>query len=530
MRRRSVPGKGRRGFDPVRLTVFEELFAGLAEDMGEVLRLTAPSVNIRERRDFSCAVFDAGGGLVGQAAHIPVHLGSASLSVRAVRERFPDLRDGEVVLLNDPHAGGTHLPDLTLVTAVEVSPGVRWSVVNRAHHADVGGSRPGSMGTAGDLCAEGLRIPPVLLHGPGGWSEDVLALVLANTRTPAQRFGDLRAQVEANRYGAERLKFLFASQGAGACIEAVAALREKAERALLGFTRSLRHGRHRSHGILEGDGILEEDLELRLELVVSRSGRLTFDFRGSCDQTPGSLNANPAVVRAAVLYALSAAAGRGLPPQAFEGGILRILTREGSLLEPRFPAACAGGNVETSQRLVDLCLEALGRAGAEVPAESAGTMNNLSFGGRDPAGRPFAYYETLGGGAGAGPWGPGGAAVQTHMTNTRNTPIEECERNLPLVLERCEILRNSGGRGRHRGGEGMRRAYRFLVPVEVTLLADRRTHPPKGRKGGRPGRPGRQYVLAGGRRRPFPSKGSRRLEVGEVLVLETPAGGGYGRP
>ena len=511
--------------DPIRLSIFHELFTALAEEMGEVLRGTAPSVNIRERRDYSCALFDPDGRLVSQAAHIPVHLGSAGLSVEAVR-RHP-LAAGDAWLLNDPYAGGTHLPDLTLVSPVwldDTQEGRPWFLVNRAHHSDIGGSQPGSMAPSADLPAEGLRIPPLPLLRGGEWQDGLLQMILANTRTPELRLGDLRAQVESNRLGERRLRELWAEQGHAACREAHEALLDYSARLLATSLQRLGSGKHRAQAILEGDGVEEGDLVLRLDLEI-REGKLCFDFGESDDQGPGCLNANPAITHAAVLYCLRCLAPADLPTN---GGLLRdveILTREGSLCQPRFPAAVAGGNVETSQRLVDLCFDALGAAGAAVPAESSGTMNNLSLGGFDHGrGQAFAIYETLGGGAGAMGETSGASGVQTHMTNTRNTPIEDLELAYPIVIESYTIRRGSGGKKGQgaRGGDGIRKRLRSSERLQVSLLCERRRIGPKGRDGGADGKPGRQRV---GRRR-IGSKESFVLEAGESLEILTPGGGG----
>ncbi|HHI79825.1 MAG TPA: hydantoinase B/oxoprolinase family protein, partial [Planctomycetes bacterium] len=467
---------GNKGFDPIRLAVFDELFTTLTEEMGEVLRAAAPSVNIRERMDFSCALFDERAEQIAQAAHIPVHLGSAGLSVRAARRAFPELEAGSSILLNDPFQGGTHLPDLTLITAVAMEGAGLWFVVNRAHHADIGGASPGSMGIQRDLIAEGLVIPPVLLEKEGRLERGLLSLLKANTRTPEQREGDLRAQLAANHHGARNLASLCRRYGSETLRQARTALRDYAERLararLMGL---LKRGSFEVSDVLEGDGVSEEDIPLRLRLEVLEEGGLHFDFRESAPQGPGCLNANPAVVRAAVLYCLRCLLGEGIPQNGGLEALLRISTKKGSILDPLFPAAVAGGNVETSQRLVDLCFAALGEAGADVPAQSQGTMNNLSFGGVHPeTGRAFVYYETLGGGAGASSEGPGGSGVQTHMTNTRNTPVEELERSFPVVVEALGIRRGSGGKGKFEGGEGICKLLRAEVDLRWQLIGERR--------------------------------------------------------
>ncbi len=516
------------GFDPIRLAVFDELFTTLTEEMGEVLRAAAPSVNIRERMDFSCALFDEEARQVAQAAHIPVHLGSAGLSVQAALEIFPQLGHGSSVLLNDPFRGGTHLPDLTLITAVSLGEGQRWFVVNRAHHADIGGASPGSMGIQQDLIAEGLVIPPVLLEKEGVLQRDLVAFLRANTRTPDQREGDLRAQRAANRHGLTRLEVLSATYGSATLLTASDALRSYAERLARSRLQGLlQPGSYQSEDFLEGDGVIDQDLPLRLRLSVQGCGQLHFDFRGSAPQVRGCLNANPAVVRAAVLYALRCLLGGDLPQNSGLEALFQITTDKGSILDPYFPAAVAGGNVETSQRLVDLCFAALEQAGADMPAQSQGTMNNLSFGGVHPKTQtPFVYYETLAGGAGASSQGPGGSAMQTHMTNTRNTPIEEFERSFPIQVQCLELRKGSGGSGQNSGGLGLRKILISQVPLRVNLITERRRLSPQGSRGGSPGSPGSQAVFEDGSWHPLPAKGSFTLPPLTPFRLETPGGGG----
>ena len=520
------------GFDPIRLAVFDELFTTLTEEMGEILRAAAPSVNIRERMDFSCALFDEAARQVAQAAHIPVHLGSAGLSVQAALEAFPQLAPGSSVLLNDPFCGGTHLPDLTLITAVALGDGDRWFVVNRAHHADIGGASPGSMGIQEDLIAEGLVIPPVLFEKEGVLQRDLLALLRANTRTPDQREGDLRAQRAANGHGKKRLEALLAAYSRATLLAARDALRQYAERLARSRLQGLLHpGRYRAEDFLEGDGVSEQDIPLRLSLRVQPDGLLYFDFRESAPQGRGCLNANPAVVRAAVLYSLRCLLGGDLPQNSGLEALFRIYTQKGSILDPHFPAAVAGGNVETSQRLVDLCFAALEQAGADMPAQSQGTMNNLSFGGLHPKNKkPFVYYETLAGGAGASSQGPGGSAMQTHMTNTRNTPIEEFERSFPIQIQRLELRANSGGLGKHSGGRGLRKILISPVPLHLNLITERRRLSPQGSRGGSPASPGSQAYFQDGVWHPLPAKGAFTLPPNTPFCLETPGGGGRELP
>jgi N-methylhydantoinase B/oxoprolinase/acetone carboxylase alpha subunit len=515
--------------DPVELEIANHRFAGIAEEMGVVLGRTALSPNIKERRDYSCAVFDAGGNLVAQAAHIPVHLGSTPLSVRAVLARG-SMGPGDVSIVNDPFAGGTHLPDVTVVAPVFL-PGARRPfafVANRAHHADIGGMSPGSMPLATEIFQEGLRLPPVRLVAGGALVRDVLALVLANTRVPAEREGDLLAQWAALRVGTERLRALAASEGAARVSRQMMALQRYSASLMRAALRRLPAGCYRAVDVLDDDGFDAERLRIRVAVTLG-AGRARVDFGGSAPQTSGPLNANLAVTRSAVLYVFTALAGGDVPANEGLAEPLRILAPEGSIVNARVPAAVGGGNVETSQRIVDVLLRALARAApGRIPAASAGTMNNVALGGTAD-GRAFAYYETLGGGAGGGPGGRGESGVHTHMTNTANTPIEALEAYYPLRVRQYALRRGSGGRGRHPGGDGLVREIEFLTAARVTLLGERRRVPPWGLAGGEAGAPGRDWLLPAGRRaRRIPAKTTLSVSPGDRLRVETPGGGGHG--
>lgn len=518
--------------DRLRLEVFHHLFAATAEEMGVSLMRSAFSPNIKERRDFSCALFDGEGRMIGQAAHLPVHLGAAPLSVAAVRDAV-EVESGDAVLLNDPFLGGTHLPDLTLVSPVFLRGGARpdFFCVNRAHHADVGGQHPGSMAPARDVHGEGLRIPPVRLVRRGAIDTDVLRLLLANMRVPEEREGDLLAQWAANRVGERRLVAMAGEHG-------VRQLSKRAEQ-LMDWTAELTAEVIR--GLPSGEWSFEDELEdtaldglskAHIRVTISRRrGRLRFDFRATDDQVPGPVNTTRAVVMAAVFYVVRLLLPAGTPTNE---GVMRrveVLTRPGSLIDARYPAPVAAGNVETSQRLVDVLLGALQRAlPGRIPAASAGTMSNLTFGGRSGA-RVFSAYETIAGGAGGGPEGPGAHAIQTHMTNTRNTPIEALETQLPVRVLRYTVRRGSGGKGRRPGGDGVVRRLRFLVGVEVGWVAERQKRGPWGLAGGGRGRPGGARVRLAGRSgdRPLGGKVSLSLPAGSELELSTPGGGGHGR-
>lgn len=520
---------------PILLEVFKNRFASIAEEMGVTLMRTGYSPNIKERRDFSCAVFDAAGNMVAQAAHIPVHLGSMPLSAQAALAAHR-LRPGDMVALNDPFQGGTHLPDITIVAPVFAPgrPEPAFLVANRAHHADVGGVSPGSMPLSTSIHQEGVVIPPLRLVKQGEIDRELLSFFLANVRTPAEREGDFAAQLMANRIGVARMEELIAGHGLETCAGYAAALLDHAEALMRAALRELPDGAWEFTDFLDDDGQGTRDIPIRLRLEKSGES-VVLDFTASADQVRGCVNAVRAITLSAALYvlrALAAALGRQLPVNA---GCLRpveVRTRPGSVVHALPPAAVAGGNVETSQRIVDVILGALAQAAPRlVPAASQGTMNNLAIGGADPrTGRAFAYYETLAGGAGATARRPGASAVHTHMTNTRNTPVEALEYAYPLLCTEYSIRRGSGGAGRHVGGDGLVRAFTLLAEAEVTVLSERRARGPWGLAGGAPGAPGANAVIRGGKAEAMPGKFAVRLAPGDGLRIATPGGGGYGEP
>lgn len=519
-----------RSIDPVRLEVFHHLLSAFCEEAGVRLQRSAVSPNIRERADFSVAVFDRDARLIAQAAHIPVHLGSAGDAVAAVRAEL-DLGPGDVAVLNDPYAGGTHLPDVTMVCPVFL-PGARkpeWYLVDRAHHADIGGATPGSMGVASDLYAEGLVIPPVLLRRAGRLQRDLWRLFARNVRGADERLVDLQAQEASLGQLAARLCGFVRDQGLRAVREAQEQLLDYTERAARAVLRGLLPGRHRAHDVLDDDGF--GGGPLRLELVFQRrAGRAVFDWRATCDQARGGVNANRSIVMAACVYALRCLCPDRLPTNDGLFRLVELQTRHGSLVDPRSPAPVAGGNVETSQRLVDVVFAALAKAApGRTPAASAGTMSNLSFGGVHADGREFTSYETIPGGAGATIDRAGQAAIQTHMTNTRNTPIEEIEHRFPVRVQSLSVRRGSGGRGARRGGDGMVKVLQALAPLRVSFLGERHRQGPPGLAGGGAGATGALWRVAGRRRVRQPAKASFVLAPGEQVVVETPGGGGHGR-
>jgi len=496
------------------LAVFDALFSSVAEEMGALLERAATSTNIKERRDLSCAVFDGEGRLVAQAAHIPVHLGAMPLSVRAALERRPP-GEGDVILLNDPWCGGTHLPDLTAVARAG-----RFLVANRAHHADVGGAWPGSFGPARDIHGEGLRIPPVRVVRGGAMDADLLDLFCANVRNPAERREDLVAQVETLRLGARRLAEIEARVGGEAMVDAAAALRAAARRAAEAVVRTLAAGVHRFEDFLDDGWPVRVALE-------ARDGRLRVDFTGTHPQVDAPLNANFAVTLSAVLYAMALLLPEGTPLNEGVRETLDVVAPEGTLVNALSSARVAGGNVETSQRIVDVMLGALDRAlPGKLPAASQGTMNNLTFGWRGKT-----YYETIAGGSGGGPEGPGVSAIHTHLTNTRNTPIEALENTAPVIVRQLAVARGTGGNGKYRGGDGCRKEVEFLEPCVINLLAERRKRAPYGLSGGAPGAPGKDEIVRGGVATPLDS-GRLNFDAwpGDRLRVRTPGGGGYGSP
>lgn len=512
----------------VELELFRHLLTSIAEEMGVVLRKTSYSANIKERRDYSCALYDARGETVAMGDHMPVHLGAMPLSVQAVRETF-ELGPGDVALVNDPFRGGTHLPDITAVAPV-FTRGAKPSfyLANRAHHADVGGMSPGSMPLAREIYQEGLRIPPVLIQRGGKIDRELLGLILANVRTPLEREGDLMAQLMSIRRGETRLRELVSKYNEPVVQRNMRGLQNYSERMMRAALRGLPSGTYRFEDVLEGERS-GEFFAVRVAVMLAGDTAMV-DFTGSSPQVDGPVNANLAVTTAATMYVFRCLVPEEIP---FTAGILRpirIVAPEGSIVNARPPAAMAAGNVETSQRITDVILGALAKAAPErIPAASSGTMNNLSFGGGG-AGRAFAYYETIAGGMGASAKGEGHSATHTHMTNSWNTPVEAFEHQYPLRIESYRVRKNSGGEGAHRGGDGIVREFRFLTPAEVTILSDRRVRGPYGLQGGEAGKPGRNTLSRLGRKpQLLPAKTRFEVVADDLLRIETPGGGGWGK-
>ncbi len=541
--------------DPVELEVFKNLYHSIAEEMGAALRRTSFSPNIKERRDYSCAVFDSAGQVIAMGDHMPVHLGSMPMSVAAAVKEC-ELEPGDVVMLNDPFRGGTHLPDITLVMPVYLCgdralprPGGAkprhhttppdFYVASRAHHADVGGTYPGSMGPCREIYQEGLRIPPVKIMRGGRLVADVLALLLNNVRTPEEREGDLGAQIAACQTGAQRLREICERYGIARAKRAAADLLVYSEDMMRAFLRTIPPGHYQAEDFLDDDGVEDKPVRIAVTIYVKASSsrrspaQVTIDFTGSDPQVQGAINAVEAIAYSACFYVFRCLLREDVPATSGLMRPIRVIAPAGTVVNAKPPAAVAGGNVETSQRIVDVLLKALALAIPDrIPAAAAGTMNNLTIGGIDPrSGEPFAYYETIAGGMGARCSKDGVSGVHTHMTNSLNTPAEALEYAYPIRLRQYSFRPNSGGAGLHGGGDGIVREIEVLTDAQVTLLADRRSRGPYGLAGGVDGARGRTLIIRhDGSAEEIPGKTSARLRSGERVRVESPGGGGWGRP
>jgi N-methylhydantoinase B len=542
--------------DPIRLEVFKHLFAAVAEEMGVVLRKASYSPNIKERRDFSCAVFDPSGNMIAQAAHIPVHLGSMPLSVQAAINKFRNqdqndgnnhpessgFRPGDVIILNDPFQGGTHLPDITFVSPVfhddkmadsgdnDSVPILIGFVASRAHHADVGGMTPGSMPVAREIIQEGLIIPPLKLFDGGHRNRAAWELILANVRTPEERSGDLWAQVAANTRGTVRLQEISINYGLDQVAFYMQGLLSYTERMTRQLLEDLPDGSYDYVDYLDDDGIEDEPVPIAVNITIA-GDQATVDFSNSGTQRTGSVNAVFAITLSAVYYVFRCLIRLDVPNNSGCLVPIKVIAPPGSVVNALPPAPVAGGNVETSQRIVDVLLGALSKACPDrIPAASQGTMNNVTIGGLDTReGNSFTYYETIGGGMGASPNADGPSALHSHMTNTLNTPVEALEYAYPLRVVRYAVRENSGGTGKFVGGDGIIREIESLVEAQVTLLTERRRSSPYGLSGGNPGSPGENAVIKAGKTQPIPGKGTFILNRGDRLVIKTPGGGGFGK-
>jgi N-methylhydantoinase B len=508
-----------RQIDPVTLSVLASALAGIAEEMGAVLIRGAYSSNIKERRDCSAALFDARGRVVAQAEHIPVHLGAMPEAVAAVMERDPE--SGDVFAVNDPYSGGTHLPDITLVSPVAHEGEIVGYAVTRAHHSDVGGMRPGSMPSdSREIFQEGIIIPPVRLVQGGEYVQDVLDLLLANVRTPDIRRGDLRAQIAANNIAEERVNELIARRDRDTVLAAFDETISYTERRTREAISDLPDGEYAAEDYMEGDGTTDEDILVTATVAVEGDS-MTIDFSGTADAVAGNVNCPLAVTRSACYFALRVLLPKDIPANAGTYAPLEIEAPEGSLVNAGSPSAVVAGNVETSNRIADTVLAAFSKLAPEgLPAQGQGTMNNTIIGGPG-----WTYYETIGGGQGASEKGPGPSGVHIGMSNTLNTPIEAFEMEYPMRVERYELLYDSGGAGENRGGDGIVRSVRVLESASLSLLTDRRRYAPRGVEGGEPGAVGENLLND----EELPPKVSRELEEGDLVTVKTPGGGGYGQ-
>lgn len=508
--------------DAIELSLFSSRIEAVCEEMGAVLRRTAFSPNIKDRLDFSCAVFDADGQLCAQAAHIPVHLGSMAYAMRDIVGCLV-WAEGDMVVVNDPFLGGTHLPDVTVIAPLFIEHNLLGFVANRAHHADIGGHAPGSMPISRSLEEEGVVIPPSHLVRAGELNGELLERILGGTGNSHELHGDFAAQMSANRSGVERLGQLVRGMGQAAYAQALRELNNYAERLARAALSDIPDGSYRFRDWLDDDGLGNTDLEIVATVRVA-GGSIDVDFSGTAPQTAGNVNCPLSVAAAGVYYVFRCLMPEQTPACAGAFRPITLTAPRGCLLNAERPAAVAAGNVETSSRVVDVICGALAQVIPErIPAASHGSMNNLAMGARGEVAR-WDYYETMGGGMGAGAVGGGLSALQTHMTNTLNTPIEVLEMNYPLRLRRYAIRRGSGGAGCRPGGDGLVREFEFLAPTQVTLLSERRRHAPWGLAGGAPGAVGENRLNG----ELLPGKISVAVKPGDRLSVATPGGGGWG--
>lgn len=548
-----------KNFDPTTLEIYRALYTSVAEEMGIALRRTAFSPNIKERRDYSCAVFDSNGNVIAQGDHMPVHLGSMPMAVTAALNEI-EIQEGDVVALNDPFAGGTHLPDVTLVSAVcspqsaavfnkagfdnkskhkatnklqrtaDCTLRTFFYIANRAHHADIGGANAGSMGMSTDVYGEGIRIPPVRIVKNGKFDEDLLKLLFANVRASHERRADFEAQIGSLKTGAVRLLEIVERRGANEALEYAQHLIDYSARMMRRTISQIPNGVYEAEDFLDDDGVSNEPVKIRVRIEI-KNERAFVDFTGSAKQVVGPINAVEAITVSAVSYCFRSLIGADVPASAGLMQPVKVICPSGTVVNAVHPASVAGGNVETSQRIVDVVFKALAKALPEIiPAASQGTMNNLTIGGIDSrTGKEFSYYETVAGGMGARPTQDGMSAVHTHMTNSLNTPAEALEYAYPLRVRAYKIRKGSGGRGKQKGGDGVVREIETLSDASMSLLSDRRKTAPYGLQKGEDGEKGKAFIVRKKAKKEIKSKGSWTLESGDVVRIETPGGGGHGK-
>lgn len=513
----------------IQLEVFKNLLNSIPEEMGVVLKKSSFSPNIKERLDFSCALFNSKGELIAQAAHIPVHLGAMPLSIVAAMKKI-DFSEGDMVILNDPFQGGTHLPDITIIAPIFHKNHLFGFAANRAHHADIGGMTPGSMPIATEIFQEGLILPPVKLIENGELNQSLWKTILSNVRTPIEREGDLNAQLAANKRGQLRCEELLQKYGVKETNTQISALIEYSEKLTRKLIQGIPNGDYSFIDYLEDDGISDIPIPITVKITIMDENAIV-DFTGSAPQQQGSINAVLAITHSAVYYVFRCLFDIDIPNNSGCMAPIKIVAPTGTVVNAIHPSPVAGGNVETSQRIVDVLLGALSKAVPEkIPAASQGTMNNILIGGWDSQrNRAFSYYETIGGGMGASQYINGASAIHSHMTNTLNTPIEALEFAYPLEVLEYSIRKSSGGKGKHKGGDGIRRDIKVHEDASLSLLTERRKLPPYSLAGGEPGGKGNNILIRNKRQKQLPGKGNFSLKAGDVISIRTPGGGGYGK-
>ncbi|MGH7885644.1 MAG: hydantoinase B/oxoprolinase family protein [Thermodesulfobacteriota bacterium] len=512
------------------LEIFKNQLSTIAEEMGTVLIRAAFSPNIKERRDLSCAIFNSEGEMIAQAAHIPVHLGSMSFSIKTVLEE-EKIENGDIFILNDPFKGGTHLPDITCIAPLFIKGKMEFLVASRAHHGDVGGKTPGSMPLSTTIYEEGIIIPPTRIYKKGILNEALFNKIINQTRNPKEREGDFRAQISSLEIGRKRLLEIIEKYSASKIKAASMSLMNYSESITRAVIQDIPDGLYEFEDYLDDDGAGAENIPISVKIEI-KGNSASLDFKGSSKKVNGCLNTPLSVTTAAVVYCFQCLAPSELPLNSGSLRAIKIIVDDDSILNAKYPSAVAGGNVETSQRVVDVVFGALSKAVPEkIQAASAGTMSNITFGGINPETRAeFTYYETIAGGMGGRLGFNGVNAVQTHMTNTLNTPIESIEKELPVMIESYSIKKNSGGHAKFNGGNGVVREYKFLNDSEVTLITERRKRTPWGINGGKNGKSGKNILISKNKNpKQLPAKCSIRVKNGDIVRIETPGGGGYGK-
>jgi len=508
--------------DTIQITIFKNIFQSICDEMGKILQYSAFSANIKERKDFSCALFNPTGESFAFGTHIPVHLGAMPLSVQVTLKEIK-FNEGDMVILNDPYRGGTHLPDITLIAPVFFKNKLSFFVANRAHHSDVGGMKAGSMPLSEEIFQEGLIIPPLKLIKRNEIDEEILSIILANVRSPMERRGDLLSQIAANKRGINRIEDNIKKYGYKHIADNAKFLINYSEKIFKSFIKEIPDGEYTYEDVMDDDGFSNFNIKIKTRLII-KGDQITLDFSGSDPQVKGGINTNEAITYSAALYVLTALIDEDIP---INSGIMRTVDLnlpKHTIVNADKPAGLAGGNVETSQRIVDVILGVFSKVlPGRIPASSQGTMNNISFGGTT-----HSYYETLGGGCGAGPGFEGESAVHSHMTNSLNTPIEAMEIDFPIQILKYAIRKNSGGKGKYQGGDGLIRSYCFLTDSHLSILSERRKNPPKGILGGLPGKTGKNLLIRNGISKLLGSKVNLDIKKGDILTIKTPGGGGYG--